>query len=324
MGDTRVPSTLDHHLEWAGRSGSPRSCEPRTGGGPAGYDHPESRAVHRGDAGGRGGTDGPGRPRRAALWLVAGSHRASGRPVSHGASAGRPRWPSGRTARSTCCPTGRRSLTCWSGRTCLTLLRRADLRRVAELPELVAGFLARARGPDRPALLAPFDLQVIRACGVTFAESLIERVIEEGARGDAAQAARDPAAAGRCHRDGPGPHPSGECRRPRRSRRSCRRPGYGRSTSRWASARTRRSSPRRPSLASVGFGDQVGVRRDSTWNNPEPEVVLALDSTGRIVGATLGNDVNLRDFEGRSALLLPEAKDNNASCSIGPVHPRIR
>ena len=73
-----------------------------------------------------------------------------------------------------------------------------------------------------------------------------------------------------------------------------------------------------PTLSSVGWGDWIGVRSDSAWNNPEPEIVLAVDSAGRILGATLGNDVNLRDIEGRSALLLGKAKDNNASCAIGP------
>jgi fumarylacetoacetate (FAA) hydrolase family protein len=71
-------------------------------------------------------------------------------------------------------------------------------------------------------------------------------------------------------------------------------------------------------LASIGSGAEIGVRSDSTWNNPEPEVVLVVSSHGKIRGATLGNDVNLRDFEGRSALLLSKAKDNNASCAIGP------
>jgi fumarylacetoacetate (FAA) hydrolase family protein len=74
-----------------------------------------------------------------------------------------------------------------------------------------------------------------------------------------------------------------------------------------------------PVLASVGWGSEIGVRSDSGWNNPEPEIVLVADSSGEIVGATLGNDVNLRDFEGRSALLLGKAKDNNASCAIGPL-----
>ena len=72
-------------------------------------------------------------------------------------------------------------------------------------------------------------------------------------------------------------------------------------------------------MAAVGPGALIGVHPKSTWNNPEPEIVLAVDSRGRIRGATLGNDVNLRDFEGRSALLLGKAKDNNASCAIGPL-----
>ena len=73
-----------------------------------------------------------------------------------------------------------------------------------------------------------------------------------------------------------------------------------------------------PVLSSVGWGDWIGIRGDSAWNNPEPEIVLACDGRGRTLGATLGNDVNLRDIEGRSALLLGKAKDNNASCAIGP------
>ena len=71
-------------------------------------------------------------------------------------------------------------------------------------------------------------------------------------------------------------------------------------------------------MSAVGTGADIGIHPKSEWNNPEPEIVLAVDSRGRTLGATLGNDVNLRDFEGRSALLLGKAKDNNASCAIGP------
>jgi fumarylacetoacetate (FAA) hydrolase family protein len=173
------------------------------------------------------------------------------------------------------------------------------------------------RGPDRPSVLAPFDLQVVRACGVTFAESLIERVIEEGARGDAGRAValreRLVTAIGTdLGRIRPGSPEAASLKAELIASGSLSQyleVGIGPDAEIFTKT---------PVLASVGHGDRVGVRRDSKWNNPEPEVVLAIDSTGRIVGATLGNDVNLRDFEGRSALLLPEAKDNNGSCSIGP------
>ncbi len=182
----------------------------------------------------------------------------------------------------------------------------------------MAGSWHRARGSGLPALLAPFDLQVVRACGVTFAESLIERVIEEGARGDATQAdairqrlvSAIGTDLGRIRPGGP---------------EAAALKAELQASGLWSQYLEVGIGPdaeiftKTPVLASVGFGDQVGVRRDSRWNNPEPEVVLAVDATGRIRGATLGNDVNLRDFEGRSALLLPEAKDNNGSCSIGPV-----
>ncbi len=197
------------------------------------------------------------------------------------------------------------------------VLRQPDLRKVAELPELVAASWHAIRGPGRPAILAPFDLQVVRACGVTFAESLIERVIEEGARGDAALARelreRLVSAIGTdLGRVRPG-SPEADALK-----------GELLASGLWSQYLEVGIGPdaeiftKTPVLASVGYGERVGVRRESSWNNPEPEVVLAIDSTGHIVGATLGNDVNLRDFEGRSALLLPEAKDNNGSCSIGP------
>ncbi len=198
------------------------------------------------------------------------------------------------------------------------LLRRPDLRRVAGLDELLDGSPADARRPDRPALLSPFDLQCIRACGVTFAESLIERVIEEGARGDAARARelreRLVAAIGtELGRIVPG------------SDGAMALKAELIASGLWSQYLEVGIGPdaeiftKAPVLAPVGHGERIGVRRESAWNNPEPEVVLAVASDGRIVGATLGNDVNLRDFEGRSALLLGEAKDNNASAAIGPA-----
>jgi len=197
------------------------------------------------------------------------------------------------------------------------LLRRGDLVRVAGLDELLAGSPADARDPGRPALLAPFDLQVIRACGVTFAESLIERVIEEGARGDATRARElrgriTEAIGADLGAIVPGSEGAAALKRELIT------------SGLWSQYLEVGIGPdaeiftKTPVLGSVGHGERVGIRRDSSWNNPEPEVVLAVDAVGTIRGASLGNDVNLRDFEGRSALLLPEAKDNNASCAIGP------
>ncbi|MFO1539420.1 MAG: fumarylacetoacetate hydrolase family protein [Chloroflexota bacterium] len=200
----------------------------------------------------------------------------------------------------------------------LALAARTDLRRVADLAELVGSSPAEARRPDVPAFLAPFDLQVVRACGVTFAESLIERVIEEGARGDAARArelrGRLTEAIGA---------DLGSVRPGSEGAMALKRELIA--SGLWSQYLEVGIGPdaeiftKTPVLASMGHGERIGVRRDSAWNNPEPEVVLAVTPDGRIVGATLGNDVNLRDFEGRSALLLPEAKDNNASCAIGPA-----
>jgi fumarylacetoacetate (FAA) hydrolase family protein len=166
-------------------------------------------------------------------------------------------------------------------------------------------------------LLSPFDLQVIKAAGVTFATSMLERVIEERSKGDPAGAddvrAKVMSAIGGAL-DGvrPGSPEAAEVKRVLIEAdlwSQYLEVGIGPDPEIFTKA---------PVLSSVGAGAQVGVLERSTWNNPEPEVVLAVTSRGEIIGATLGNDVNLRDFEGRSALLLTEAKDNNASCAIGP------
>jgi len=166
-------------------------------------------------------------------------------------------------------------------------------------------------------LLAPVDLQAVKAAGVTFAISAIERVIEERARGDYRLAAsiRDKLEArigGGIRSVVPG------------SEGAARLKDALIDENLWSQYLEVAIGPdaeiftKTVPLASVGSGAKIGVRSDSTWNNPEPEVVLVVSSHGEIRGATLGNDVNLRDFEGRSALLLSKAKDNNASCAIGP------
>ena len=169
-----------------------------------------------------------------------------------------------------------------------------------------------------PHLLAPCDLQTIKACGVTFARSMVERVIEERAAGDPAAAeairARVAAAIGDSLRDlRAGSPQAAEVKRALQAEglwSQYLEVGIGPDAEVFSKAQV---------LSAVGTGAQVGLHPVSTWNNPEPEVVLAVASTGRVVGATLGNDVNLRDVEGRSALLLSKAKDNNASCAIGPM-----
>ncbi len=175
-----------------------------------------------------------------------------------------------------------------------------------------------ARDATRAHLLAPCDLQPIKACGVTFARSMIERVIEERAGGDLGRAAAireriGETVAGRLSELRPGSPEAAAVKRTLQDEglwSQYLEVGIGPDAEVFTKA---------PVLSAVGFGAAIGVLRSSAWNNPEPEVVLAVDSRGRTRGATLGNDVNLRDIEGRSALLLGKAKDNNASCAIGPM-----
>lgn len=166
-------------------------------------------------------------------------------------------------------------------------------------------------------LLTPVDLQVLKAAGVTFAVSTLERVIEERARGDAAEALKIRAQlAERMGGDLRGVQPGSEGAA--RLKAALIADGLWSQYLEVAIGPDAEIFTKGPILSAMGWGEQVGVRADSHWNNPEPEIVLLCDGAGAIRGAALGNDVNLRDFEGRSALLLSKAKDNNASCAIGP------
>jgi fumarylacetoacetate (FAA) hydrolase family protein len=190
-------------------------------------------------------------------------------------------------------------------------------RRLGGVEELLRNSDPVGRDASRPWLLAPIDLQAIKAAGVTFASSLLERVVEEQAKGN--PAAADAVRAALVAQIGvdlskvkPG-SPEAETLRAALVKRGLwsqyLEVGIGPDAEVFTKAQ--------PGSA-VGYGAIIGLHPNSNWNNPEPEIVLAVSSAGAIVAATLGNDVNLRDFEGRSALLLSKAKDNNASTAIGP------
>jgi fumarylacetoacetate (FAA) hydrolase family protein len=189
--------------------------------------------------------------------------------------------------------------------------------RIASLAEVIANSNADARKPGTPWLLAPCDLQALKAAGVTFVASMLERVIEEQARGNPALAESvrkevvavigDDLAA--VVPGSPGAAKLKEVLLAKNLWSQYLEVGIGPDAEVFT-----KSQP----MSAVGTGAEIGIHPKSEWNNPEPEIVLCVNSRGETVGATLGNDVNLRDFEGRSALLLGKAKDNNASCAIGP------
>ena len=194
---------------------------------------------------------------------------------------------------------------------------RPGARRIGSLAALLDNTHADRRDPRQPYLLCPVDLQAVRACGVTFIASMLERVIEEQAHGDPAQAEAVRKSIGeeigaQLHSIKPG---SPEAMRLKDS--LIKRGVWSQYLEVGIGPDAEVFNKAQP-MSAVGTGAEIGILERSSWNNPEPEVVLVINRAGNVVGATLGNDVNLRDWEGRSALLLGRAKDNNASCAIGP------
>ena len=210
--------------------------------------------------------------------------------------------------------------------TCAELLSRADVleavragrgESIGKLIDVLANSAAEKRDPQHPYFLAPCDLQTVKACGVTFVSSMLERVIEEQAKGDLKLAETIRKSLGdeigaSISSVKPG---SPEAMRVKESlvKRNLwsqyLEVGIGPDAEVFTKAQP---------MSAVGLGAEIGIHPASCWNNPEPELVMVVNPDGDIVGATLGNDVNLRDFEGRSALLLGRGKDNNGSCAIGP------
>ncbi|MFN3004427.1 fumarylacetoacetate hydrolase family protein [Mycolicibacterium wolinskyi] len=189
--------------------------------------------------------------------------------------------------------------------------------RIGPLAEALATTPPEYASPQQDRLLSPIDLQCVKAAGVTFVASMLERMIEERSRGDAEKAEhfrRHIVELTGAHLADIAPG----------SAAAARIKELLVAEDAWSQYLEVGIGPdaeiftKTAPMSSVGTAVDIGVHPRSTWNNPEPEVVLLVSSTRRIVGATLGNDVNLRDFEGRSALLLTKAKDNNASCAIGP------
>ena len=192
-----------------------------------------------------------------------------------------------------------------------------SLPLLAQTADVLANSAAEGRDPRRPWLLAPCDLQAIKAAGVTFVSSMLERVIEEQARGDASKAEAVRAAVVGVIGDNLGSVKPGTPEAARLKAVLIEQGVWSQYLEVGIGPDAEIFTKSQP-MSAVGSGSDVGLHPQSSWNNPEPEVVLAVNSRGEVQGAALGNDVNLRDFEGRSALLLGKAKDNNASCAIGP------
>jgi len=190
--------------------------------------------------------------------------------------------------------------------------------RIGNTADILSNSAHDQRQAAQPWLLAPCDLQALKATGVTFVNSVLERVIEEQARGDAAKAESVRRAVVAVIGDNLS-HVRPASPEAAKLKEVLVAQGAWSQYLEVAIGPDAEVFTKSAPMSAVGTGAEVGIHPRSQWNNPEPEIVLAVNSRAQTVGATLGNDVNLRDFEGRSALLLGKAKDNNASCAIGPL-----
>ena len=189
--------------------------------------------------------------------------------------------------------------------------------KLGDLADLLVNAVANGRDTSKPYLLAPCDLQALKAAGVTFAASMLERVIEERAKGDPQRAVEIRKEINQSIGIDLSEIVPGSDEAQRLKDELIERDLWSQYLEVAIGPDAEVFTKSQP-LSGVGPGADVGLHPRSTWNNPEPEVAVIVNSNGDIKGATLGNDVNLRDFEGRSALLLSKAKDNNASCGVGP------
>ncbi|MDB5622105.1 MAG: fumarylacetoacetate hydrolase family protein [Devosia sp.] len=196
-------------------------------------------------------------------------------------------------------------------------VRSAQGTQIGSVEAALQNSIAATMDSAQPSLLSPIDLQAIKASGVTFVVSLLERVIEEQARGDKGRADTLRGEILELIGTDLSELVPGSATAERVKAALIERGVWSQYLEVGIGPDAEIFTKGQP-MSSVGYGADVGLHPVSSWNNPEPEVALLVTSTGAIVGATLGNDVNLRDVEGRSALLLGKAKDNNASGSLGP------
>jgi len=165
--------------------------------------------------------------------------------------------------------------------------------------------------PLKPYLLTPIDLQAVKAVGLTFVNGLLQRFADDN--GGAATVAKMEKAAGvALGKILPGSEEAA------RLRTALMEDGLWNDTLEVGFGPDVELFTKAQPLSAVGTGAEIAVLPTSKQTFAEPEVVLMLNADGKICGATLGCDMTARDVEARSLLLLGRAKDQNATCAVGP------